>query len=48
MRLATREHTAVLISCSRVSEGASDYIFTQVLITSISMQDAQGLKNFVR
>ena len=33
-RPATGERTAVLIKCSRVSEGASDLIVTQVLVTS--------------
>ena len=44
-RPAKGERTAVLTSSSRVSEGTSDYIITQVLITWISIQDAQWLKN---
>ena len=44
-RPATGERTAVLIKCSRVSEGASDLIVTQVLVTSICVLDAQGMRN---
>ena len=42
-RPTTGERAAVLISCSRVSEGAFDQTVTQVLFTSISIQDAQKI-----